>query len=51
MHGVNVVIEVFQPVCEPGGKILVELYLHRRCGISGTGKSSSAEATAKEMAA
>jgi hypothetical protein len=43
--------EVFQEVCQPEGKVLVQLDLHRMCGTSGTGKSSSAEAAANAMAA
>src|SRR5450755_2625067 len=33
------------------GKILVEFDLHQKCGIDGTGRSSSAEAAAKAIAA
>jgi len=51
MHGMRVVTEVFQQSYKPEGKILVQLDLHRMCGTSGTGKSSSAEAAAKAMAA
>src|SRR5215469_1930828 len=49
--GMNFVPEIFQQGCKLMGKILIELDLHRMCGTSGTGKSSSAEAAANAMAA
>ena len=47
----NIVAKLFQEVRKPEGKILIQLDLPRICGTSGTGKSSSAEAAAKAMAA
>jgi len=43
--------EILQQGRKPMGKILIELDLHRMCGTSVTGKSSSAEAAANAMAA
>jgi hypothetical protein len=51
MERMYVVSKVFEEGCKPLGKILVQLDLHRMCGPAGTGKSSSAEAAAKAMAA
>jgi len=51
VQGMNFVPEIFQQGCKLMGKILIELDLHRMCGTSGTGKSSSAEAAANAMAA
>src|SRR5580692_3164621 len=48
---VNVVAEIYQDCGQMHGKVFVELDLHRMCGVAGTGKSSSAEAAAKAMAA
>jgi len=50
MHGMNVVTELLQHSRKPERKVLVQLNLHRMCGTSGTGKSSSAEAAANAMA-
>ena len=51
MKRMNVVSKVLEEGCQPIRKILVQLDLHRMCGTAGTGKSSSAEAAANEMAA
>ncbi len=48
---VNVVPQLDQNRCKPHQEIFVELNLHRIEGTAGTGRSSSAEAAAKEMAA
>ena len=47
----NIVPQVLQQFCQLKRKILVQLDLHRTCGTSGTGKSSSAEEAANAMAA
>jgi len=45
----NIMAEFSEQSCKPEGEILVQLYFHRMCGTSGTGKSSSAEAAANAM--
>jgi hypothetical protein len=48
---VNVVAEICQACGQMRRKIFVELDPHRMCGVAGTGRSSSAEAAAKAIAA
>jgi hypothetical protein len=50
-NGVNVMIEVRQNRRKADRKILVELDSHRMWGVAWTGRSSSAEAAAKPIAA
>jgi len=50
-NGVNIVAEIRQDRGEMRRKIFVELDPHRMCGVAGTGRSSSAEAAAKAIAA
>src|SRR5258708_1919150 len=50
-NSVNIVAEIRQDCGEMHRKVFVELDSHRMCGVAGTGKSSSAEAAAKAIAA
>jgi len=49
--GVHIMAEVLQRGCKVQRQILVQLDLHRKSGMAGVGKSSSAEAAAKAIAA
>ena len=48
---VNVMAEVLKKFCHNFGEVFVQLDFHRTSGIAGIGKSSSAEAAAKAIAA
>jgi hypothetical protein len=50
-NSVNVVVETRQDSGQTNRKVLVEFDPHRTCGVEGTGRSSSAEAAAKAIAA
>jgi hypothetical protein len=51
MQRMNVVTKIVEEGCDSQREILVQLNPHRTCGIAETGKSSSAEAAAKAIAA
>src|SRR5260370_10888522 len=47
----NVVADLIQNRNEAGCQVFVPLNFHRTCGVAGTGRSSSADAAAKAIAA
>lgn len=47
----DIVTELLQNRNDAGRHILVQLNFHRTCGVAGTGRSSSADAAAKAIAA
>src|SRR6266496_6247748 len=50
-NGVNIVVETQQDYGQTRKKVLVEFDPHQKCGVAGTGISSSAEAAANAIAA
>lgn len=50
-HRINIMAERLKIVAQRGGHVLIQFDSHATRGVSGVGRSSSAEAAAKAMAA